>query len=134
YGGVSKDDYKRATEGLKALDEEIAEGRLTNPNFQLSPEKQRQWNMFYAVKQKGDNEFFARNGVGQQQQQQKRKVNVNDYNELKPLIQFFIQQNGNKFDGEVAKAVRAYAGLDPNNTNPDEYINIVLKKDYDFSG
>ena len=92
YGGVSKDDYKRATEGLKALDEEIAEGRLTNPNFQLSPEKQRQWNMFYAVKQKGDNEFFARNGVGQQQQQQKRKVNVNDYNELKPLIQFFIQQ------------------------------------------
>jgi len=131
--GVSKDDYKRATEGLKALDDEVAEGRLTNPNFQLSPEKQRQYNMLYAVKQRGDNEFFARNGVGQQKQQP-TKINFNDYNSLKPALQRLVERNGGKFSKDIARLVRQRAGLDPDNNNPNEFLNIVFKRDYDFSG
>ena len=129
--GVSSADYKRAVDGLKALDDEVAEGRLENPNFQLSPQKQQQYNMLAAVKQRGDNEFFARNGVVQPQRQ---RVNVNDYNQLKPMIQAAVKQNGGKFDKNLAMAIRKYAGLDPNNTNPNEFVNEIFKRDYDYSG
>lgn len=131
--GVSSADYKRAVDGLKALDDEVAEGRLENPNFQLSPQKQQQYNMLAAVKQRGDNEFFARNGVAQPQQQRQR-VNVSDYNQLKPMLQALVQRNGGKFDKNIAMLVRQYAGLDPNNNNPNEYLNEVFKRDYDYSG
>jgi hypothetical protein len=131
--GVSSADYKRAVDGLKALDDEVAEGRLENPNFQLSPQKQQQYNMLAAVKQRGDNEFFARNGVAQPQQQRQR-INVSDYNQLKPMLQALVQRNGGKFDKNIAMLVRKYAGLDPNNNNPNEYLNEVFKRDYDYSG
>ena len=131
--GVSKDDYKRATEGLKALDDEIAEGRLENPKFQLSPEKQQQYNMLYAVKQRGDNEFFARNGV-QPQKKQATKINFNDYNSVKPALQQLVKMNGGKFSKDIARLVRKRAGLDPDNNNPNEFLNIIFKRDYDFSG
>lgn len=131
--GVSSADYKRAVDGLKALDDEVAEGRLENPNFQLSPQKQQQYNMLAAVKQRGDNEFFARNGVAMPQQQRQR-VNVSDYNQLKPMLQALVQRNGGKFDKNIAMLVRQYAGLDPNNNNPNEYLNEVFKRDYDYSG
>lgn len=131
--GVSSADYKRAVDGLKALDDEVAEGRLENPNFQLSPQKQQQYNMLATVKQRGDNEFFARNGVVQPQQQRQR-INVSDYNQLKPMLQALVQRNGGKFDKNIAMLVRKYAGLDPNNNNPNEYLNEVFKRDYDYSG
>ena len=131
--GVSSADYKRAVDGLKALDDEVAEGRLENPNFQLSPQKQQQYNMLAAVKQRGDNEFFARNGVAMPQQQRQR-INVSDYNQLKPMLQALVQRNGGKFDKNIAMLVRKYAGLDPNNNNPNEYLNEVFKRDYDYSG
>lgn len=134
-GGVSEKDYKRAAEGLKALDDEIAEGMIANPKFQLSPEKQQQYNMLYAIKQRGDNEFYARNGVQpQQQKQQSTKINFNDYNSLKPALQRLVERNGGKFSKDIARLVRQRAGLDPDNNNPNEYLNIIFKKDYGFSG
>lgn len=134
-GGVSEKDYKRAAEGLKALDDEIAEGMIANPKFQLSPEKQQQYNMLYAIKQRGDNEFYARNGVGVQQQQAPRqKVNFNDYNSLKPAIDNLVKQNGGKFDESIARFIRQKAGIGADNKNPEEFLNIVFKNTYGFSG
>lgn len=132
---VSEKDYKRAAEGLKALDDEIAEGMLANPKFQLSPEKQQQYNMLYAIKQRGDVEFYQRNGVGVRQQQAPRqKVNFNDYNSLKPAIDNLVKQNGGKFDESIARFIRQKAGIGADNKNPEEFLNIVFKNTYGFSG
>ena len=131
--GVSKDDYKRATEGLKALDDEVAEGRLTNPNFQLSPEKQQQYNKLYAVKQRGDNEFFARNGVGQQKQARRVKINPNDYNSVGPFIQAVVAKNKG-FNKDVARAIRASLGFNPDDNSPNNFVNQIFKTHYNYSG
>ena len=132
---VSEKDYKRAADGLKALDDEIAEGMLANPKFQLSPEKQQQYNMLYAIKQRGDMEFYQRNGVGVRQQQAPRqKVNFNDYNSLKPAIDNLVKQNGGKFDESIARFIRQKAGIGADNKNPEEFLNIVFKNTYGFSG
>lgn len=133
-GGVSKDDYKRATEGLKALVEKIAEKRLEDPSYQLSPEEQQQYNWLYAVKQKGDNEFYARNGINTQpQQQQKVKLNPNDYYSFGPVLQDMVRMNGG-MSKDVARAMRAALGFDPDDNSPNNFVNQVMKDQYGFSG
>jgi hypothetical protein len=131
--GVSDKDYKRAVDALKALDDEVAEGRLTDPTFQLSPQKQQQYNMLYAVKQRGDNEFFARNGVGQQKQKQPVKINPNDYNSVGPFIQWAVEQNKG-FTPELARAIRAKLGFNPDDNSQNNFVNQIFKSHYNFSG
>ena len=134
-GGVSKDDYKRAVDGLKAFVEKIAEKRLEDPSYQLSPEEQQQYNWLYAVKQKGDNEFFARNGVNVQQQQkpQQAQLNPNDYYSFGPLLQDMVRKNGG-MSKDVARALRKRLGFDPDDNSPNNFVNQVMKEQYGFSG
>jgi len=132
-GGVSAADYKRATEGLKALMQKIDEKRLEDPSYQLSPEEQQQYNWLYAIKQKGDNEFYARNGINTQQQQQRAKLNPNDYYSFGPVLQDMVRMNGG-MSKDVARAMRAALGFDPDDNSPNNFVNQVMKDQYGFSG
>ena len=127
--GVSSADYKRAVDGLKALDDEVAEGRLENPNFQLSPQKQQQYNMLAAVKQRGDNEFFARNGVSRPQQQ-RVQINPNDYNSVGPFIQWAVENNGGKLTPDLERAIRAKLGFNPDDNSPNNFVNQIFQTHY----
>ena len=133
-GGVSAADYKRATEGLKALMQKIDEKRLEDPSYQLSPEEQQQYNWLYAIKQKGDNEFYQRNGINTQpQQKQKVKLNPNDYYSFGPVLQDMVRMNGG-MSKDVARAMRAALGFDPDDNSPNNFVNQVMKEQYGFSG
>lgn len=133
-GGVSAADYKRATEGLKALMQKIDEKRLEDPGYQLSPEEQQQYNWLYAIKQKGDNEFYQRNGINTQpQQRQKVKLNPNDYYSFGPVLQDMVRMNGG-MSKDVARAMRAALGFDPDDNSPNNFVNQVMKEQYGFSG
>ena len=114
--------------------QKIDEKRLEDPSYQLSPEEQQQYNWLYAVKQKGDNEFYARNGINTQpQQQQKVQLNPNDYYSFGPMLQNMVQMNGG-MSKDVARAVRARLGFDPDDNSPNNFVNQVMKEQYGFSG
>ena len=132
-GGVSKDDYKWAEDTINTLNERLDGLRAENPNAQLSPAEIQLYNSAAQIRNLANQQRLARYGLGQQQGQ-RQKVNVNDYNQLKPMLQALVQKNGGKFDKNIAMLVRKYAGLDPNNNNPNEFLNEVFKRDYDFSG
>ena len=132
-GGVSKDDYKWAEDTISGLTEKLENLRLSNPNAQLPAEDIQLFNTASAIRNLANQQRVSRYGIGQQQAQ-RPKVNVNDYNQLKPMLQALVQKNGGKFDKNIAMLVRKYAGLDPNNANPNEFVNEVFKNDYDFSG
>ena len=132
--GVSEKDYKRAVDGLKNFVEKIAEKRLENPDYQLSPEEQQEYNMLYAIKQRGDKEFYARNGLINQQQPQQVKLNPNDYYSFGPLLQDMVKQNGGKMSKDVARALRKRLGFDPDDNSPNNFVNQVMKEQYGFSG
>ena len=131
-GGVSKDDLKTATDGLKALDEEFAEGRAVDPNFQLSPEKQQMYNTYSNIRQLAVQGLNAKYGT-QQQPKQRVKINPNDYNSVGPFIQDMVKKNGG-MSKDVARAVRKHLGFDPDDTSPNNFVNQILKTHYDFSG
>ena len=132
--GVTKDDYKQAMEGKKALTEKIAENRAVNPNYQLSPEEQDMWNMYDAVEKRQLAEFAQRNGINQQKQAQRNKVDFNDYYSLKPAIDNLIKQRGGKFDAEIARFIRHRAGIGADNKDPNEFVNQIFEKTYGFRG
>ena len=133
-GGVTKDDYTWAEKTIAGLDEELDNMRAENPNAQLSPEKIQMYNNASMILNLANQQRLARYGIGQQQQGQQKKINFNDYNSLKPVLQYLVQKNGGKFDANIARLIRQRAGLDPNNNNPNEFLNEVFKRDYDFSG
>ena len=134
-GGVTKDDYTWAEKTIASLDEKLDSMRADNPNAQLSPQDIQMYNDASMIMKWANQQRVARYGLGGQQQQgQQKKINFNDYNSLKPVLQYLVQKNGGKFDANIARLVRQRAGLDPNNNNPNEFLNEVFKRDYDFSG
>ena len=133
-GNVSKDDYKWATDTISSLDEKLSTLREVDPKAQLSAQEIQMYNNAHMIMNLANQQRMARYGLGQNQQGQRQKINVGDYNQLKPLLQALVQKNGGKFDKNIAMLVRKYAGLDPNNNNPNEYLNEVFKNDYGFSG
>ena len=108
--------------------------RAENPNAQLSAQEIQMYNNAFMIRNLANQQRMARYGIGQQQQGQQKKINFNDYNSLKPVLQYLVQKNGGKFDANIARLIRQRAGLDPNNNNPNEFLNEVFKRDYDFSG
>ena len=132
-GGVTKDDYKQAMEGKKALAEKIAENRAVNPDYQLSPEEQDMWNMYDAVEKRQLAEFAQRNGIGQNKQKQPAKINPNDYNSVGPFIQWAVEQNKG-FTPELARAIRAKLGFNPDDNSQNNFVNQIFKSHYNFSG
>lgn len=132
-GGVTKDDYKQAMEGKKALAEKIAENRAVNPDYQLSPEEQDMWNMYDAVEKRQLAEFAQRNGIGQNKQKQPVKINPNDYNSVGPFIQWAVKQNKG-FTPELARAIRAKLGFNPDDNSQNNFVNQIFKSHYNFSG
>lgn len=133
-GNVSKDDYKWATDTISGLQEKLDALKAENPNAQLSAQEQQLYGNAVMIRNLANQQRMARYGLGQNQQGQRQKINVGDYNQLKPMLQALVQKNGGKFDKNIAMLVRKYAGLDPNNNNPNEYLNEVFKNDYGFSG
>jgi len=134
-GMVSDKDYKMAEDEVKTLTEKWNEGRLENPNFQLSPQEQQRFNNASALMNLRRNQAYARYGIGQQQPRPlNERVNFNDYNSVLPFIHHIVEGNKGKFDKSVAQFIRKSAGLDPNNNNPNEFINEILKSEYNFSG
>lgn len=132
--GVTKYDYKRAMEGLKALTEKIDEGRLNDPQFQLSPEEQELFNNYSLIANKANAEYFQRNGVGKQPKQPQRvKIDPNDYYSVGPFIQDMVKRNGG-FSKDVARAVRARLGFNPDDNSPNNFVNQILKTHYNYSG
>ena len=131
--GVTKDDYKQAVEGKKALLAQIDERRMTNPDYQLSPYEQQLFNMYDAVEKRHNAEYALRNGYGQQQPQQ-AKLNPNDYYSFGPLLQDLVKMNGGKMSKDVARALRARLGFNPDDNSPNNFVNVVLKEQYGFSG
>lgn len=132
-GAVSQGDYKWAEDTINGLNEKLDGLKAENPNAQLSPAEIQLYNSAAQIRNLANQQRLARYGLSQQQGQQ-QKVNVNDYNQLKPMLQALVQKNGGKFDKNIAMLVRKYAGLDPNNNNPNEFVNEVFKNDYNFSG
>ena len=133
YSGVSKDDYKQAVEGKKALMAQIDEKRMENPNYQLTPYEQELFNMYDAVEKRHNAEYAQRNGYSPQQKQQV-KINPNDYNSVGPFIKYIADGNNGKIDKDRAMFIRKYLGFDANDTSESNFINQILKKEYGFSG
>lgn len=133
-GGVKKEDYDWAEKTIASLDEKLDGMRANNPNAQLSAQDIQMYNDAVTIRNWANQQRVARYGLGGQQQQQKTKIDVNNYSVLKKMIQDTIAMNGGKFDKNVAMAVRKRAGLDPNNTNPNEWINEIFDREYKYRG
>jgi hypothetical protein len=133
-GTVTKDDYKQAVEGKKALLAQIEERRMTDPTYHLSPYEQELYNMYDTVERKHNAEYAQRNGYGQQQPKQPVKINPNDYNSVGPFIQYIAAGNNGKIDKDRARFIRKYLGFSPDDTSENNFINQILKKEYGFSG
>jgi len=132
-GTVTKDDYKQAVEGKKALLAQIEERRMTDPAYQLSPYEQELYNMYDTVERKHNAEYAQRNGYGQQQPKQQAKLDPNDYYSFGPLLQDLVKRNGG-MSKDVARALRARLGFNPDDNSPNNFVNQVMKREYGFSG
>lgn len=138
-GGVSKDDMALADRTINSLEKELAEMRITDPNATLSPDKIRLYNQMSNIRNKYMSEMMQRNGLGTSQDNavtpkgnEGYTVDANDYKFIKPLIQTLVSKNGGKFDKNVAQAIRARYGLDPENANPNEWLNEIFKNEYGY--
>ncbi len=132
-GGVKKEDYDWAEKTIANLDEKLDMLRAENPKAQLSPQYIQTYNDAFMIRNLANQQRVARYGLGRQPQQ-KPKLDVNNYNVLKKMIQDTVARNGGKFDKNVAMAIRKRAGLDPNNTNPKEWVNEIFDREYKYRG
>ena len=131
-GMVSEKDYKMVTGRLKELLAKQDEGMLTNPNYRLSADEQDEFNRLSQIANLARRQLYDKYGIGQQQKQPV-KINPNDYNSVGPFIQWAVEQNKG-FTPELARAIRAKLGFNPDDNSQNNFVNQIFKSHYDFSG
>ena len=132
-GGVSEKDYKMVTGRLKELLAKQDEGMQTNPDYRLSASEQDEFNRLSQIANLAKQQLYQKYNVGQQQPKQQAKLDPNNYYSFGPLLQDLVKRNGG-MSKDVARALRARLGFNPDDNSPNNFVNQVMKREYGFSG
>ncbi len=131
-GGVSKDDLKRAHDIQTSLQKKLDDMEMAGKTPALSAYDQQMWNLADAIIQRSNADFAERNGfiLHNNNESPGREVNREEW--LKKGEELLVKNNGGRFDENSAKALRKLYGVDPDNNDPEEPVNKLMREKYGY--